>query len=372
MEENNNAAQPNQQQEKKIVNDAKQMKCAACGGMMRFSPRSANLKCIYCGQEQKIDLTPVPLKGNDYEHWAHAAQVQDCQEIAPVNEIKCHQCGATTTIPEHVTSASCPFCGTSLILTEAHSSRFWKPEYILPFAIEKLQGMEAYKKWLGSRWFLPSQVKKNGVDPEAFKGIYMPYWAYDAFTHTTYQGERGERHTRTVQRDGKEETESYIEWYDTWGEVDVDFDNVLVPASNTFPPQMLKGLKQWDLDNCVKYSEDFLSGFVTELYQKDFKQAYQEAKDEMDDVIDNAIRRDIGGAEQRINSHNTTIEDLAFKHLLLPVWISSFRYNDKLYQFVVNGRTGEVEGEFPLSKAKIAATIVAAVIAIIILYYLTR
>ena len=87
MEENNNAAQPNQQQEKKIVNDAKQMKCAACGGMMRFSPRSANLKCIYCGQEQKIDLTPVPLKGNDYEHWAHAAQVQDCQEIAPVNEI---------------------------------------------------------------------------------------------------------------------------------------------------------------------------------------------------------------------------------------------------------------------------------------------
>ena len=111
-------------------------------------------------------------------------------------------------------------------------------------------------------------------------------------------------------------------------------------------------------------------GFITELYQSDFRESLDDAKKKMETVIDEAIRKDIGGDKQHINSKNTEYNDLKFKHLLLPVWISAFKFNSKLYQFVVNGRTGQVVGEYPKSMAKIVSIVLAIIAVIGALYYL--
>jgi hypothetical protein len=128
-------------------------------------------------------------------------------------------------------------------------------------------------------------------------------------------------------------------------------------------------LTNWDMTNCVAYRQEFMAGFITAIYQIDFREGVNRAKEKMDNVIDSTIRSDIGGNKQKVSSKNTQYNDLMFKLLLLPIWISAFKFNGKLYQFVVNGRTGEVVGEYPKSTSKIVMLIVAiiALIAALIL-----
>jgi hypothetical protein len=122
----------------------------------------------------------------------------------------------------------------------------------------------------------------------------------------------------------------------------------------------------------MPYDDKYLSGFRTETYSTDVKTAYGEAKQRMEPDIHQKIREDIGGNTQMIHYVNTTYNNPTFKHILLPVWISAFRYKDKVYQFLVNARTGEVQGARPYSAAKIAFTILGAVILIALIWFFTR
>lgn len=352
------------EKEKAPIGDALQTKCPSCSGTMQYSPENGALKCMYCGYEKAIDTTPVALTSHSLEKCSAdcADMLKEGINTTTVTEIKCQQCGATTAVAENITSARCAFCGSSLVLTDAHSRRAWKPEYMLPFSIGKKTGREAYKKWIKGKWYAPGELRKNAADAKAFQGVYMPYWAYDAETETRYKGQQGRSATKVKRVNGKEETVSYTEWHDVEGKVAVDFENLLVPASDTLPPGIINELVRWDLENCVDYNEEFLSGFETELYTKDFVEAAEIAKQKMDSEIDHEIRSDIGGTDQRIDWRDTDYGDITFKHLLLPIWISSYTYKGKIYQFVVNGRTGEVEGNYPKSMAKVAITIIVALI----------
>ena len=121
--------------------------------------------------------------------------------------------------------------------------------------------------------------------------------------------------------------------------------------------------------NCVAFRKEFLAGFITEIYQRDFRDSLDGAKKKMELIIENAICRDIGGDKQRIQAKNIQYNDLKFKHLLLPVWISAFRFQNKVYQFVVNGRTGQITGDYPKSTAKIVSIVLAVIAVIWALYH---
>jgi hypothetical protein len=113
----------------------------------------------------------------------------------------------------------------------------------------------------------------------------------------------------------------------------------------------------------MAFNEKYLSGFITESYQIDLKTGFEKAKVRMDGVIRDSIRRDIGGDEQQILTLNNDYNEIKFKHILLPVWLSAYRYNDKVYRFMINARTGEVQGERPYSTIKILL-LVAGIIAV--------
>ena len=148
------------------------------------------------------------------------------------------------------------------------------------------------------------------------------------------------------------------------------FDDVLVTATTSLPEKYIYKLEPWDLENLVPFEKSYLSGFVTEKYQIDLESGFDIAKNIMDPKIRTLIRRDIGGDVQRIISTKTRYNDITFKHLLLPVYVSAYRYKNKLYQFLVNGRTGEVQGQRPYSWIKITLVIlvVIAIIAAIVFF----
>ena len=161
--------------------------------------------------------------------------------------------------------------------------------------------------------------------------------------------------TRTITR---------TRWHSVSGHVDNTFKDLLVVASKSLPKKYVEKLEPWELDNLVPYNDSFLSGFKTESYQVDLREGFDDAKIKMNEAISSSVCNDIGGDQQRIQSLNTVYNKITFKHILLPIWISAYMYKDKVYRFLINGRTGEVQGERPYSWIKIglAALVVVAVI----------
>jgi len=246
----------------------------------------------------------------------------------------------------------------------------------LPFAIDSKKSIEDFRKWLNDLWFAPNDLKKYAGNPDKLNGMYMPYWTYDSDTTSNYTGARGINRTETeeITVNGKTETETRIvtDWYPCSGYVNNKFDDVLVLASNSLPEKYANALEPWDLANLTDYNTKFLTGFRSEMYQVDIKTGFEKAKVRMDGDIRKTVNADIGGDLQEITSLSTRYDNITFKHILLPVWISAFKYKDKVYHFMINGRTGEVQGERPWSWIKITLFSIAVVAVGVAAYYFLR
>ena len=352
------------------INDALQTKCQACGGIMAYSPKRKMLECVYCGSTKELDLTPAAVKENSYERWAKQSDENLKEQTVSTVEVKCQQCGAFTTLPPDKSSAKCAFCGTPLITQDAKERRFWQPNYILPFEFSQDKCSEKFKSWLCGKWFAPSKLKKGELDTDCFKGVYLPFWTYDADTVTRYLGERGiESREKERNEKGEETYRTVTHWTTVDGVVHVSFDDVIVPATKALPENILNDLSWWDLNKLVPYNPEFLAGFITDLYTIDFRKGLATAKSKMKEKIESEVKADIGGDKQRIKSMDTDYNNVMFKLILLPLWISVLRYKGKAYQFVLNGRTGEVTGEYPLDKLKVFLTVLAVLIVSALLLY---
>ncbi|HEU4717777.1 MAG TPA: hypothetical protein VFU15_08080 [Bacteroidia bacterium] len=336
------------------------VKCKECGGLLMYNPGVQSLKCEYCGTVNDISEEMKPVQAEEIDFLAFLANAENTAEKMEITTVKCDSCGSSTTLSPNVTADTCPFCGTALVVKGGTTSSLIRPKYMLPFKIDKKKGTEEFKKWLSGLWFAPGDLK-NAAQNDKLKGLYIPYWTYDTNTVSDYTGLRGmyyyETETYTVTENGKTETRTRevrkVRWEPANGTVYDSFDDVLVIASSSLPEKYANELEPWDLDQLAAFNEQFLSGFIAEKYQLDVKGGFEKAKVKMDPVIRTTVRKNIGGDEQQITTLNVIYNDITFKHILLPVWISAFKYNSKVYRFMVNGRTGEVQGERPYSFWKI-------------------
>jgi len=147
--------------------------------------------------------------------------------------------------------------------------------------------------------------------------------------------------------------------------VQVAFDDILVCGSQSLPEALINKLEPWDLPELRPFDAGYLSGFVAERYKLGLEDGFKVAEIRMHPEIRAAIESDIGGDTQRIHDMQVHHADVRFKHLLLPLWISSFRYKEKTYRFVVNARSGEVAGERPWSVVKIAGAVILGIAVIV-------
>lgn len=354
----------------------RQFPCSQCGGRLNFVPDAASLVCEQCGHSQEV----TPVKGGDQEldfnAWLEKAEADG--RMQDVIVVRCPSCAASVE-PERATVAmSCPFCGINMDLQEI-SQRQIKPSSLLPFKVDKKQAREHFVKWVTSRWFAPNQLKKAARSETPLSGLYIPYWTFDTQTQSDYRGQRGIHYqtteTYTAIEDGrsvqKTRTVTRTRWTATSGRVFHGFNDVLVVASSSLPKEITNNLEPWDLQNLVAYNPEYISGFRAQSYQLGLVDGFDYAKERMAPVIQGVIRRDIGGDEQRIDSVSTRYSAVTFKHILLPIWISSYRFGKRSYRFLVNGRTSEVQGERPYSWIKIILLIVfvAAVSGVLWYYY---
>jgi ribosomal protein S27E len=353
--------------------------CESCGADLRFAPGQTQLVCDHCGHVQKIPAAGAASHDAALTEHGLARGLRDDLPQSATSEVRtthCPNCGGVVEFQGADHATECPFCATPVVV-DTGTSRKIKPQALVPFALSETEARSALKAWLGSLWFAPNSLLEYTRAGRAMNGVYAPFWTFDAATASRYTGQRGEHYyeTRTVtvtvngKSEQRQEQVQKTRWYPASGRVARDFDDVVVMASSSLPIRLGRELTPWDLGKLVPYNPDYLAGFQAEGYTVMLAEGFETAKQEMAEVIETDIRRDIGGDVQQITSVTTQYSDETFKHILLPIWMAAYKYGGKSYRFLVNGQTGEVQGERPYSAWKIAfAVLGAAVLALGALY----
>ncbi len=344
--------------------------CDSCGADLRFAPGQTQLVCDHCGHTQQIVAPTANARRKALgELDLNAALHDDLPEdhMATAQSTHCPNCGAVIAFSGANHATECPFCASPVVVDSGASRRI-KPQALVPFQLTEDQARRAMNGWLGSLWFAPSGLVEYARKGRAMTGVYVPFWTFDAATQSRYQGERGDHYyeTQTVQvvvngkRETRQEQVQKTRWTRVSGRVARDFDDVLVMASSSLPRRIGDDLTPWDLGTLVPYAPDYLSGFQAEAYTLGLAEGQAEARQDMARVIENDVRSDIGGDVQRVAGVETDYRSETFKHILLPVWMAAYKYGGRSFRFVVNGQTGEVQGERPWSAWKIAAAVILA------------
>jgi len=358
---------------------AKNIPCDSCGAYMVYSPKEMKLVCEFCNNMENI-----PLGGSvfteDYNSAIHSHPMLYNDDSNSENIIKlvtCKKCNANFELATKSFSDLCPYCQTPVIIDLIQDIT---PHGILPFLITQKEAQDRFKSWVGSRWFAPDAFKKYLDESKKLIGYYFPFWSYDTRTISNYQGQRGDAYfvtvSKTVMVNGKEETqmveERRVRWSYASGMVEVSFDDLTVGASNTINRNRLDEIEPWYCEEVQEFSTKYVSGFKAEEYDIELEDGFEIAKDKMQPIIEDEIRDDIGGDEQRINNIQTQYNNIGYKNLLFPVWIASFKYERKDYQYAINARSGKVVGDRPYSYIKIAFAVISALIVAGTIYYFNQ
>ncbi len=355
--------------------------CEGCGADLKFHIGQQQLQCPFCGFEKQIEF------GEDeavVEQDFHAMldrlqelraqkQENDADEgVVDASEIRCDSCGGTTVFVGPLTSSECPYCASPLQLNDVHDAKHRVPvDGVLPFLIDKKQAQTNLAEWVRSRWFAPNEFRRRGADGK-FSGVYMPYWTYDSMTFTRYSGQRGEHYYVTVGTGKNKRQERRTRWYPASGSFQRFFDDVMVLAAKGLNRKFMLALEPWPLGKCVPFNQEMLAGYLARTYEIELDSGFREAKGRIEDKLDGDVRSRIGGDVQRVHSIRTNYSAISFKHLLLPVWLLAYRYNEKVYQVMINAGTGEVQGERPYSWVKITLTVLAGVAVAVGVFFLVK
>lgn len=342
--------------------DHTSFKCPSCGAPQTLAPGAEALACSHCGTVTPIAAVAKPIVEHDFHEARARVRRGPAGQLAQgAREVQCKNCGARSVTT--LQAKRCPFCDEPLVVELPPTADTILPDAVVPFAVGKEAADGAYRKWLASRWFAPgdlkTRAKRDGLD-----GVYLPYWLYDSDSLTQYRGSRGEHYYETetyTDSQGKQQTKQVrkTRWYPARGTVQVRFNDVPICASTHVPKKRMQQLEPWKLDGLRPFDGAYLAGFVAERYEVDLEEGWVQAQSVMEARITQAVRSDIGGDEQRIHSMDVHHRGVTFKHVLLPAWISSFRYGEKVYRVVVNAQTGEVAGDRPWSVWKIVLFILA-------------
>lgn len=342
--------------------------CEGCGADLEFNIGQQKLKCPFCGYEKDIEIAEdAQIQEQDFH--AMLERVRQARERGPeevegnYNEVRCGSCGGTVVFEGTLTSTDCPYCGTPIQREHVHTATKRIPvDGVLPFLVDQKKAKAGLQQWVQSRWFAPNEFRKRGAEGR-FNGVYLPYWTFDTLTFNVYQGQRGENYTVTVGTGKNRRTETRTRWYPASGRFQRFFDDVLVVASQGLPAKYIIALEPWPLAQCVPFSQQFLAGHLARTYDVELDEGFVEGKQRIDAAIRSDVRRRIGGDKQRIHSIDSRYDAITFKHLLLPVWLLTYRFRDKPYRVFVNAVTGEVQGERPWSFVKILLVVLAGLAA---------
>ncbi len=345
--------------------------CPACGGEANWNPARQELVCPFCGTESPAKLDTVT--GAIVEHDLVVALRGISDEArgwkADKRQVKCQSCNAISVFDPKRQAQNCEFCGSAQLVPYDEVKPVFRPESILPFVVSEPSARERIRKWYGSLWLAPNALKRLALT-DTVKGIYLPYWTFDASADAQWSADAGHYYytTETYSEGGKTRSRQvrHVRWEPAAGRLSHFFDDDLVCASVGVHPPLLRGIEPFPTAELRHYDAGYVAGWVVERYQIDLVGAAQRARDAMDAKVQGMCAAAVPGDTYRNLVVNIDYSRQTFKHVLVPVWFMTFRYGAKSFQCVQNGVTGAIDGEYPKSPWKIALLVIALLVVVVI------
>lgn len=351
--------------------------CPECGGDAVWNPSRQAIACPYCGTivpgQPKADGTGI----QEHDLAAALRQIGDDKRgwQDQKTSVQCQNCHAISVFDAGRVAQRCDFCGSPSIVPYQEARDPIRPESLLPFKLAEADVRDRMRRWYATRWFAPNRLKSAALT-DTLKGLYLPYWTFDAHASAHWTAESGYYYYVTESyRDPQGRTQTRrvrkIRWQSSSGSLEHFFDDTLVQGSTGVNHALLTGIEPFPTNELVTYEASYIRGWVVERYQIDLTQAAQSSREKMDAELYQMCSRQVPGDTHRNLQVNATYSARTFKHVLLPVWLVSYTYGPRVFQVVANGFTGAIAGQRPYSWVKITLVALAAlaVVGTIVLLY---
>lgn len=347
----------------------KKFQCPACGSDAHWNPAKQALVCAHCGTTSPVEH-PNAEAGVRERDLAEA--LRDYSETrrgwkTEKIQVRCQNCQAISVFEPGRVAQRCDFCGAAALIPYEQTEAPIHPECLLPFKVTESQVRESVRQWYRTRWFAPNRMK-TGALTDTIKGIYLPYWTFDAQADSQWTAESGYYYYTTetyTDSQGKSQTRQvrHTRWVPSSGSLSHFFDDDLIPASVGVREELLRKIEPFPTKELTAYDPGYVAGWVVEQYQIDLVAAATKSRARMDQELARMCAAQVPGDTFRGLQVHTRYSAQTFKHILAPVWLLSFTYGRNSYQVVVNGFTGEIAGKHPLSAIKILLTILVVLLA---------
>lgn len=328
--------------------------CPACTAPLRFDGESGKLVCDYCASTYPVEDIEALYAGKDQAavevFTKKESQPDDVPEGWDADEglraYLCPGCGAELICEETTAAASCPYCGNATVVPGQLSGER-KPEFVLPFRVEKEEAEKALRRHYGKRnYYLPRRFRDDNHIAE-LKGVYVPFWLFD--TAVTGRG-RFEGTDSTVRREGKYEVTTTLH-YDVEREGHARFEMVPVDGSQKMPDNYMDSLEPFDYTQLKPFSTAYLPGFFAHRFDVSAQDCSARMEKRCSDTMEYLLRQDVNHTTVTTREFHVAMTEKKAHYALLPVWMLTTKWQDQTYLFAMNGQTGKFVGELPVSSA---------------------
>jgi len=351
----------------KAKNQAHTADCNNCGGDMAYDPGKKMLVCQFCGHAEEINFTSDDVVEIDLDRIEEFEMDSDWEMATKV--IECKNCGGQTVAEPEDETAFCVFCGSQHMVEHDENDAGIKPQGIVPYEIPVKDARSRMDTWVKRRWLAPNDLKDR-FRGKNLKGIYMPYWTFDADVRAHYTVRVGD-HYYTGSGDNRKR---HTRWHNHSGDHRKFFDDTLVLGIDSDEARLMKKIEPFRTgkDKVVDYKPEYLAGYLAKKHTIKPSPAWRIAKESMARDIERDIKRSLPGDTYERYRQSVNYRSETFKHILLPVYMSAYEYNSKVYNVLINGQTGEVQGSAPISPIKVTGLVILGILIALGVMYLSN
>lgn len=326
-------------------------KCPCCGGAIAFDSTVQKMKCPYCDTEFEMEAlagydSELKNTGEDDMKWETSAGAEWQEgETDGLRSFVCKSCGGEIVGDANTAATSCPFCGNPVVMMGQFSGAL-KPDYVIPFKLDKKAAKEALNRHYSGKRLLPKVFRdQNHIDE--IKGVYVPFWLFDA------DADADILYRATRVRAWSDSSYNYTEtsFYSVSRSGSISFEKVPVDGSTNMPDALMESIEPYDFSEAVDFQTAYLAGYLADKYDVDAEQSVEHANERIRQSTADAFADTVEGYTS-VSPESTSIrlQNGKAKYALLPVWILNTTWNGQKYTFAMNGQTGKFIGDLPLDK----------------------
>lgn len=333
-------------------------KCPQCGAVTAFNAAEGGLTCAHCGYYEGPEKAVVGKGAAQFEFTVETLERSAQGWGVERKELECQNCGARTSAPAKSLAHTCLFCGSNKVIQRQAPQDILRPRFVVPFKLDPEACQKIARLWLGSSWMTPADLHSE-TTLAGFKGIYLPYWTFDAHTRAGWRAEVGHTEVEYYMEKGERKSRTRTVWRWESGEASLDFDDLLVNGTGRLSELLLAKVKKFDLAALAPYEPKYLAGLEAQAYDIPLEQAWETARQQMREETRQACLRQASTSQVRNFSMLLDFSEETWRYLLLPVYLTSYQYEGKPFQVMVNGQSGVIAGQRPADWNKVWLVVIA-------------